>query len=138
MDIWLPFRHEGQDQVIRILTRVGELPPRDYDGFNPLDKFLEQFVEDEWAAVPGRPLVDLTADRLKPLVESTTQFKELLFTEVDRKAVLAVVERVVPALEKRREDGYEGPGDEIREMVGTLIEILQIPVPSTSRRSTYW
>ena len=138
MDIWLPFRHEGQDQVIRILTRVGELPPRDYDGFNPLDKFLEQFVEDEWAAVPGCPLVDLTADRLKPLVESTTQFKELLFTEVDRKAVLAVVERVVPALEKRREDGYEGPGDEIREMVGTLIEILQIPVPSTSRRSTYW
>jgi len=137
MDIWLPFRHEGPDQVIRILTRVGELPLREYDG-SPLDKFLEQLVENEWAAVPGRALMDLTADRLEPLVEITTQFKELLFTEIDRKVVLAVVELVVPGLEKRREDGYEGPGEDIREMVEALIGFLQIPIQSTSRRSTYW
>jgi len=137
MDIWLPFRHEGPDLVIRILTRVGELTFSGYDG-SPLDKFLEQLVEDEWAAVPGRSLMDLTADRLEPLVEITMQFKELLFTEIDRKVVLAVVEQVIPGLEKRREDGYEGPGEGIRETVERLIEILQAPMQSTSRQSTYW
>ena len=137
MDIWLPFRHEGPDQVIRILTRVGELPPSEYDGSH-LDKFLEQLVENEWAAVPGRPLMDLTADRLEPLVEITMQFEELLFTEVDRKAVLTVVEQVIPSLEKLHDEGYEGPGEEIRDTVAALIGILQVPVQSTSRRSTYW
>ena len=137
MDIWLPFRHEGPDLVIRILTRVGELTFSGYDG-STLDKFLEQLVENEWAGVPGRLLMDLTADRLEPLVEITMQFKELLFTEIDRKAVLAVVEEVIPGLEKRRDDGYEGPGADIREMVEGLIGILQVPMQSTSRRSTYW
>jgi len=82
MDIWLHFRHEGPDQTVRILTRVGELPLRELDG-SPLDRFLEQLVENEWTGVPGRSLMDLTADRLKPLVEISTQFKELLFTEID-------------------------------------------------------
>ena len=132
MEIWLPFRHEGPDQVISILTRVGELPLRRYYG-SPLDGFLEQLVESEWAGVPGRALVDLTADRLKPLVEITAQFKELLFTEVDRKAVLSVVEQVIPGLEKRSEGGYEGPGEDIRGMVGTLVEILRVPT-----QSRYW
>jgi len=49
-----------------------------------------------------------------------------------------VVEQVIPGLEKRREDGYEGPGEDIRDMVETLIVALQIPMQSTSRRSTYW
>ena len=137
MDIWLPFRHEGQDQVIRILTRAGELPLPEYDG-SPIDKFLEQLVEDEWARVPGRPLMDLTADYLRPLVEITEKLKELLFTEIDRKVVLAAVEQVIPALEKRREDGYEGPGEDIRNMVEALIRRLQVPMQSTSHRSTYW
>ena len=132
MDIWLPFRHEGPDRVIRILAHVGELPHSEYDG-SPLDQFLEQLVEKEWAAVPGRPLVDLTAYRLKPLAEITTQFKELLFTEIDRTAVLAVVEQVIPALERRRDEGYEGPEEGTRDMMGALIGILRVPTQSTSR-----
>jgi len=140
MDIWVPFRHEGPAQVILIMTRVGGLPDSEYDVTNPppLDKFLEKLVEDEWARVPARPVGDLTAGNLESLVETTTQLKKLLFTEVDRKVVLGVVERVVPALESRREDGYEGPGEDIRGMVEALIGILQVPVLSTSRRSTYW
>jgi len=129
MDIWLPFRHEGSRQVISILTRVGELPLND-DFDPPLDEFLAQLIEDEWAGVPGRPLVILTFDQLEPLVEVTRQLKELLFIEIDRTAVLAVVEQVIPGLAKRREDGYEGPGEDIRDMVGALIEILQVPVQS--------
>jgi hypothetical protein len=27
MDLWLDFRHEGTDQVVQILLRVGEIPP---------------------------------------------------------------------------------------------------------------
>ena len=139
MEIWLPFRHEGPAQVIRILTRVGELKLPQYDGTNPpLDKFLEQLVEDEWAGVPGRPLMDLTSDRLEPLVEITTQLKDLSFTDVDRKVVLGAVERVIPALERRREEGYEGPGEEVREMVEALVGMLRTPMQSSSRRSTYW
>ena len=138
MDTWLPFRREGPSQVIHILTRVGELPLREYDGSNPLDKFLEQLVEDEWAGVPGRPVANLAVDRLKPLVEVTRQLKELLFTEVDRKVVLGVVEHVIPALEKRRDDGYEGPGEDIRNIIEALITVLEVPVQSNSRRSAYW
>ena len=137
MDIWLPLRHEGPDQVIRILTRVGELPSVGYDG-SPLDKFLEQLVENEWAGVPGRSLTDLTADRVEALVEITIQLKELLFTEVDRNVVLVAVEQVIPGLEKRRDDGYEGPGEDTRDLVEALIEVLRVPMQSTSRRSTYW
>ena len=137
MDIWLPFRHEGPAQVVLILTRVGGLPYSEYDTTNPppLDKFLEKLVEDEWARVPARHVMDLTADYLEPLVEVTSQLKELLFTEIDRKVVLVVVERVIPALESRRDDGYEGPGN-IRDMVEALIGILQVPMQSTSRRPT--
>jgi hypothetical protein len=77
-------------------------------------------VEDEWAGVPGRPATDLTADRLEPLVEVTMQFKELLFTESGRRAVLAAVEQVIPSLERRRDDGYEGPGEDIHGIVDAL------------------
>jgi len=127
MDVWLPFRHEGPDQVIRILTRVGELPYSGYDG-SDINKFLEQLVENEWTAVPARPLVNLTADGLEPLVEITTQFVKLMFTEIDRMAVLAVVERVIPSLEERREDGYEGPGEVFRDIVEALIGTLRVSV----------
>jgi len=37
------------------------------------------------------------------LVEVTEWFKELLFTENDRRTVLAVVEQVIPSLERRRD-----------------------------------
>jgi hypothetical protein len=87
MDIWLPFRHEGPDQVLRILANVWRTTTPGVRRFQPppLDKFLEKLVEDEWAGVPGRLVKDLTADRLEPLAEVTKQFKELLFTETDRR-----------------------------------------------------
>jgi len=140
MDIWLPFHHEGRDQILRILTTVGELLPPEHDGPNrlSLDKPWEKVVEDEWAGVPGRLPTDLTADRLAPLAEVTKRFRELFFTESNRKAVLAVVERVIPPLEKRRDDDYEGPGEDVRGVVDDLLVTLRTPMQSTSRRSTYW
>ena len=137
VDIWLPLRHEGPDRALRILTTIGELLIPGSDGSKNLDKSLEKFVEDEWAGVPGRLVMDLTADRLRPLAEITEQFKELLFTESDRKAVLGVVEQVIPSLERRRDDGYNGPGEDIRGIVSDLLEILRMPVQSTGRRSAY-
>ena len=137
MDIWLPLRHEGPAHALRILASVGELLLPGRDGYN-VDKPLEKVVEDEWAGVPGRPVMDLTADRLEPLAEVTKRFKELLFTESDRRAVLAVVEQVIPSLERRRDDGYDGPGDDIRSIVGDLLRKLRAPIQSSSRRSTYW
>lgn len=137
-DIWLPFRHEGTYQVIRILASVGEIPfPEGYDPNSSLDKFLVQVLEDEWVRVPGRPAMDLSADLLEPLAEVTTQLKELLFNENDRRAVLAVVEQVIPSLERRLDGGYEGPGKDIRGIVEGLIEVLRGPTRTTSRRSTY-
>ena len=138
MDIWIPLRHDGPDIVLRILTVVGELLLPRYDGSRPPDKPLEKFVEDEWAGVPGRLVMYLTADHMKPLAEVTKKVKELLFTEGDRRAVLDVVEQVVPSLERRRDDDYDGPGEDIRGIVGELIEVLQIPIQSTSRRPAYW
>ena len=138
MDIWLPLRHEGSHQAIGILAKVSEITFPEHDDFNPpLDKFLVKVVEDEWARVPGRPLHKLTADFLKPFVEVTIQLRELVFTEIDRRAVLAAVEEVIPALEKRRDGSYEGPGEDIRWVVDGLVEVLQEPIQSASRRSTY-
>jgi hypothetical protein len=130
MNIWLPLRHGGPDNVLRIFSNVSDIPLPEYDGSNPpLDNFLEKLVEDEWAGVPGRPTTDLTTDRLEPLVEVTTRSKELLFTEGGRKAVLAAVEQVIPSLERRRDDGYEGPGEDIRGVVDSLQEMLRTPMP---------
>jgi hypothetical protein len=134
MDIWLPLRHEGPNHVLRILTRVSEIPFPEYDGSNPpLDKFLTKLVEDEWAGVPGRLAMDLTADRLEPLVEVTMQFGELLFTESGRGVVLAAVDQVIPALERRRDDGYAGPGEDIHGVVDGLRRVLRSPMRSASR-----
>ena len=138
MDIWLPLRHEGSQQAIGILARVSEVTFPEHDGLDPpLDKFLAKAVEDEWARVPGRPLNELTADFLEPFVEVTIQLRELLFTEIDRQAILAAVEKVIPSLEKRRDDGYEGPGEDIREAVDGLVEVLKEPIPVTARRFTF-
>ena len=117
MDLWLGFCHEGTDQVIQILLRVGEIPPPEVGHCLPLDNHLVKIVEDEWARVPGRPAKDLSADLLGPFAEVTTQLKELLFTETDRQAVVDVVERVLPSLEMRRDDGYEGPGKDIVKLI---------------------
>ena len=134
MEIWLPLRHEGPDRVLRILTAVGELLLPGRDSFKPpLDKYLEKIVEDEWAGVPGRLMMNPTADRLKPLAEITEQLKGLLFTERDRKAVLGVVEQVIPSLERRRDDGYGDPGDGIRDIVTNILEILRMPTQPTNR-----
>lgn len=67
-------------------------------------------------------VMDFAADRLKPLVEVTKRFKGLLFTETDRRAVLVEVEWVIPALERRRDNGYE---DACR-IVGDLLEVFWV------------
>ena len=130
MDVWLPFRHEGPRQVLHILFYVGGLSLPEYDDSNlpPLDGFLGKLVVDEWARVPGRPLKDLTANHLEPLAEVTKRFREVLFTESKRRAALATVGRVIPSLEKRRDRGYEGPGEDVRSIIHDLLRILQVPV----------
>ena len=137
MDIWLPLHHEGPVYALRILTRVGELLLPGRDGYNT-DKSLEKVLEDEWAAVPGRLPMDLTPDMLEPLAEVTRQFTKLSFTESGRRAVLAVVEQVIPRLEQRRDGNYSGPENDIRHIIDTLLEVLRVHVQSTPRRLTYW
>lgn len=140
MDIWLPFRHEGPAHALHILTNVaGLLLPRQSSSNPPSpDETLEKRVEDEWAAFPSRPVPDLSADRLKPLAEITEQFMELSFNENDRKAVLAMVQRVIPSLKNRCDSGYRGPGEEVRGIINDLVTKLQSPPSaSTRRRSTY-
>lgn len=139
MDIWLPFRHEGPAQALRILTNVGELllPRRSSSASPSPNESLEKWVEDEWAAVPARSVPDLVADRLKSLVEVTEQLMELTFDENDRRAVLAMVERVIPSLERRCDGDDKGPADEVRIIVNNLVEKLgSSPPPSARRRST--
>ena len=134
-DIWLPLRHEGPDHVLRILATVGKFPIPEFGGpGQPIDKFLAKLVTDEWVRVPGRPVQDLTVDRLKPLAEVTEQATELVFTESERRAVLGAVEQVIPSLERRRDDGYGGPGDDIRTIIDNLLEVLRSPVQLTRRR----
>ena len=137
MDIWLPLHHEGPHHALLTLCRVGELRLLEHDDYN-VNKPLEKVVEEEWAAVPGRHTTDLTADRLGPLAEVTEQFKRLsFFSEIDRRAVLAVVEQAVPCLERRRDEGYGGPDDEVRRIIEDLLKVLREPVQTTSRWSTF-
>jgi len=139
MEIWLPLHREGPAHALRILTNVGELLlPR--SGDSNVDKSPEKALEEEWAAVPGRPLTELTVGLLGPLAEVTKQFKELpFFSESDRRVVLSRVERVIPGLEDRRDGGYSGPEDGIRRIIDGLLVILREPVQSSSRRMTgYW
>ena len=139
MDIWLPLRREGPHQTIRILVRIGQLqPPGDGGHGFPLTNFMVEIVGDEWTRVPGRPTKDLSIEQLVPLAEVTRQLKMLLFTESDRQAVLTRVEQVIPSLEKRRDDSYEGPSEKVRGMFNNLIDDLQVPSVSTSRKSTFW
>jgi len=134
MDIWLPLHREGPGHALQILTNVGELRRGDFD----VEKSLEKVLEDEWAAVPGRPPTELTPDLLEPLAEVTKQFRALLFfTEGGRKGVLGRVEQVISSLEKRRDDGYDGPGDDFRRIINDLRQTLRVPMQSNSRRSTY-
>ena len=134
MEIWLPFLDEESTQVLSILIAVAGIPVPEGPPDLPLNIPLTKLVEKEWAAVPGRPVESLTIDRLKPLVEVTERLNELLFDEADRRAVLVVVEQVVPSLEKRCDDGYHGPGDDVREVIGGLLESLHSrPLSSVSR-----
>ena len=129
MDIWLPLRHEGPEQTARIVANVGELPLVQFDDYisSPFDDLLRQLMVDVWATVPGRQLPDLTADRLKPLAEVTEGFKEMLFDDRCRREIIATVEQVIPRLELRREGGYVGPGDDVRDTINDLLAKLRIP-----------
>ena len=138
MDIWLPLHHEGPAHALRILTNIGELLRPGRDNYN-VDKPLEKVLEDEWAAVPGRSPNYLTVDLLEPLAEVTEQFKKLLFfAESDRRAILTAIEQVIPSLERRRDDNYSGPDNDVRHIIDHVLTILQEPIQSTSRRSTFW
>ena len=136
MGIWLPLHREGPAQALHILTRVGELLLPRQDNYNA-DKLLEKVLEEEWAAVPGRLPTELTVDMLKPLAEVTEKFTELHFTENDRRAVLAVVEQVIPSLERRREGNDGGPENDIRDIIDSLLRVLRQPIQSSRRRLTY-
>ena len=73
--------------------------------------------------------MDLTFDLLEPLAEVTEQFKkQSFFTEGGRGAVLAVVEQVIPSLERRRDDSYSGPGNDLRQIIDHLLEVLREPM----------
>ena len=100
------------------------------------DENLGRRVEDEWAAIPGPPVEYPTVDRLEPVVEVTKQLKELLYDEDNRKAVLDMVERVIPSLEKRRD--YTGPGDDVRKVVNNLVEYLWLPLRPRRRSTPEW
>ena len=59
----------------------------------------------------------------------TGRFEKLsFFTESDQGAVLAEVGRVIPSLERRRDDGYDGPEDDIRSIIDSLLTILREPM----------
>ena len=137
MDIWLPWHHEGRACALRTLCRVGELLLPGSDDYNT-EKPLEKVMEEEWQSVPGRSdLQDLATDRLKPLAEVTEQFKRLSsFSESDGKAVVAAVDQVVPSLERRRDESYGGPDDELRKIIEDLLGVLRKPVQANSSRPT--
>ena len=128
MDTWLPLHNQGPEYTLHIIANVGELSPLPrWDGHSSpsFDEFLQKLVVDEWAAVPGRRVGDLTAGRLKPLAEVTEGFKELLFDDNYREATISAVQGVIPGLEQRREDGDEGPGEDVRGIVRDLLAKLR-------------
>ena len=129
MDLWVPFRYDGEPQFLHIISNVGGLTLTTLGGLgsSSIDDILQRLVVDEWAAVPGRQVPDLTADRLKPLADVTGRFKELAFSDSCRKAVLATVEQVLPGLDLRREDDYAGPGDDVRDIINDLVKNLRVP-----------
>ena len=132
-------REEGPENALHILANVGVLFPK-WDGHNPLslDEFLQKHVEGEWTAVPGRPVHGLSVHRLKPLAEITERFEELLFDENHRRTVLVIVEEVISRLERRRDDGYEGPGEDVRGVVNDFLDRLRLPPSPPSRhRAAY-
>ena len=129
MELWVPLRYEGEPQILHIIGNVGGITvttPGDR-GSTSLDDFLQSLMVEEWAAVPRRLVGDLTADRLEPLADVTRGFKELLFDDSCRRAVLARVEKVLPGLDLRREDSYAGPGDDVRDIINELLKELRVP-----------
>ncbi|KAF9782718.1 hypothetical protein BJ322DRAFT_1072189 [Thelephora terrestris] len=134
METWLRLRHEGQRHALHILDNIGGLllPRRDGYSASSFDDLLQKLVVDEWTAVPGRQVQDLSADRLRPLVEVTERFKELLFNDTYRKAALSAVQGAMQDLERRSEDGC--PGEGVRGMVNDLLAQLRLP---PKRRFSY-
>ena len=129
MGIWLPHRHEGMWHALRILANVGGLPlPPVLDIRNLLsyDRLLQSLVLDEWERVLKRHVRDLTADGLKPLVEVTEQFRELLFDKNYQRAVLTRINEVAQRLEPS-DGNYDGPGGDVRGIVNDLVTKLHLP-----------
>ena len=138
MKIWSLLHHRGPGCVLHILCNVGGLLLPGSDGYNT-EKPFAKMVEEEWMSVPGRHPQDLTVDRLGSLAEVTEQLKRLsIFSESGREAVLAAVGRVVPSLERRNDEGYGGPDDELRMIIEDLLRVLQEPAQASSSRSAFW
>ena len=93
--------------------------------------------EDEWVRVPGRSALCFTSDRLKSLAEVTGQFRESLLSESGSGVTLGVVEQVTPSLEKRCDDDYDGPGEDVCAIVNDLVRVLQVPMELARNRTTY-
>jgi len=130
MRFWLPLRPNGPDHTVHIIGNIsGGVSFAEWDDgdLSLFDDSLRQLLVDEWAAVPARRVPDLAADRLKQLAETTKEFKEVLPDEEYRRSVLAEVEKVIPGLERRQDGGYEGPGQDVREIVNDLVARLQPP-----------
>ena len=130
MHIWLHPRHNGPDHTVRIIGNIsGGVSFAEWGDRNPslFDDFLRRLLVDEWAAVPARHVPNLTADQLRSLAETTKEFQESLPDEDYRRSVLAEVEKVIPGLERRQDGGYEGPGEDVRDIVNDLVAKLQPP-----------
>lgn len=120
-----------------MLTTVGGILTPGCDGSKPP---LEKLMEGEWAKAGSQDLTG-TTDQLEPLMEFTEQLKELLFTGSDRKAVLRVVGQVILSLVRRSGRWLhfllQGSGEDARNIVSDLLEILRMATQSTGHRPAY-
>lgn len=134
MDLWLPFRREGWEHVIRIFSNITDIQFPEVH--NPNDDSLVDHVTQEWARVPGPGVRYLSTDQLEQLAGVTKHLRNIVFHEIHRKDVLAVVKGVVLSLQNRRNDGQEGVGEGIRCIVNDLLVVLQVPIGIPGRRQS--
>ena len=124
--MWLPWRSDGWSQVICILENISKITFPKIEPAEDMDMLLIKVVRDEWARVPGRGAKDLTADVLAPFAEVTVRLNHSLFDEDGRRAVLTVVEQVIPSLERWRSENHEELEEGVNRIVRALLEDLRM------------